>query len=299
MRYEIAIEGPFPALLKLHRELRRFSPSLEKLPPRPKRKTNWGRIAFVETGDALLNANLLEINRIVLHVEKVLALREGLDIRIRNLSYSEPYAGSVQFKSPFQPIPSLTILPWHPTLPKVNDTRTIVLDPEHAFGSGKHPSTQLCLKIMDRMIKDRANASKLLRGRLLDFGCGTGILAIAGIKMGMKSAVGVENDARAAESAERNVMLNHLSHRIDIRLGSWNVVKERYDLIVSNLVVSALLKTGKKISLHLDAGGIAIIAGFGEKQLPAVRGKSSEMGLVPTGQDRLAGWAALTLRKPG
>jgi ribosomal protein L11 methyltransferase len=297
MRYEIAIEGPFFALLKLYHELRRFSPTLEKLPQRPKRKTNWGRMSFVETNVALLNANLLEINRIISHVEKVLSLKERLDIRIRNLSYSEPYSGSSQFNEPFEPIPSITILPWKPTLPEVTDSFTIVLDPEHAFGSGKHPSTRLCLSIMNRIMKDKTHAQKLQRGRLLDFGCGTGILAIAAVKMGVKSAVGVEIDASAAESAETNVVLNHLSHKIDIRVGSWNVVNETYDLIVSNLVVSALLRTGKKISDHLEGGGLAVIAGFGENQLIEMKGFFAKIGLIPIGQNTLEQWAALTLKK--
>jgi|GEM_PF-652124 len=297
LRYEITIEGPFLAMMTLRHELRRFSPTLKRLPHRPNRKVNWASISCVETNDTLLNAKLLEISKIISHIEEGLSPRENLDIRIRNLSYSEPCAGSSQFDEPFKPIPSLTVLPWKPSHRELIDSHTIVLDPEHAFGSGKHPSTKLCLNILDRMLKNKTQAPKFQKGRLLDFGCGTGILAIAAVKMGMKSAVGVENDADAAESAERNVMLNHLSHKIDIRVGSWNVVNEAYDLIVSNLVVSALLRTGKKFPDHLEIGGAAVIAGFGENQLTEMKDFFYKMGLIPSGQNTLAGWAALTLRK--
>lgn len=297
MSYEIAIEGPFLALLKLYHELRQFSPTLEKLPHRPKNRTNWGRISFVEADDALLDHKLLDVNRTVTSVEKALCPVKTFEIRVRNLAYSEPSTGSSQFNIPFNPIPTITVQPWMPSLPEATDSRTIVLDPEQAFGSGKHPSTKLCLRIMDRIMKNKTRAKKIQSGRFLDFGCGTGILAIAAVKMGMESALGVEIDASAAESAERNVMLNHLSHKIDIRVGSWNVVNDTYDLIVSNLVVSALLRTGKKIPGHLEGGGLAVIAGFGENQLSEMKRFFTKMGLIATGRNTLERWAALTLKK--
>jgi ribosomal protein L11 methyltransferase len=75
-------------------------------------------------------------------------------------------------------------------------------------------------------------------GNVLDFGCGTGLPAIAAIKMGAKSALGVEIDGPSAEAAEENVKLNPLSRTIKIKEGSWDAVQEKYDLIMANLVLA-------------------------------------------------------------
>ena len=297
MQYEITIEGPVFALLRLHHDLRRFSPAMEKIQQKSSHKKEWGTISFVEPYDNLFDEKLREVYRIIKNVENAFSLDTKLDIRVRNLAYSEPSTGSTQFTEPFNPIDSITIQPWGSPVSQVKDSQTIILDPHHAFGSGRHPSTQLCLRIMEFLAKDTSRAWKLQGATVLDFGSGTGLLAIAAIKMGARSVVGVEIDWQSAQEAERNVLLNYLSQRIEIKQGSWEIVQGKYDLILANLVPSALIRAGKNIHVHLEDFGLAVVAGFGENQLDEMKRFFKTTGLIISQQLTLKRWAALIMTK--
>ena len=295
MQFEITIEGPIEGISRLNSKLVSFSPVMKRLPVHDDENLEIGRVLIVIQGEERLDRELSDISALVTETEKGFSPKPGFDIRVRNLAYSEPSAGSSQFAEPFKPIPSITIQPWMPETTHTGDPGTIIIDPRHAFGTGKHPSTLLCLKIMDLMARDTSRASNINACKVLDFGCGTGLLAIAAIKMGAEKAVGVELDAQAARAAKSNMALNHLSLKIDIRQGSWEVVKGTFDLVLANLVVSVLLKTGKRISRHLTPSGTAVVAGFGENQAQDVKGFFEEHGLIVTGQFNFKGWSAFTM----
>jgi ribosomal protein L11 methylase PrmA len=295
MQFEITIEGPFTGISQLNSKLESFSPIVKRVALHGYEHREIGRILIVITGEDRLDRELSIIGGIVTETERELSQKPGFEIRVRNLAYSEPSAGSSQFAEPFNPIPSITIQPWSPELEHISDPHTIILDPRHAFGTGKHPSTLLCLKIMDLMARDTSRGSRIKGSKVLDFGCGTGLLAIAAIKMGAEKGMGVELDAQAARAAKTNVALNRLSQRIDIREGSWEVVNDKFDLVLANLVVSVLLKTGKSIPLHLTSSGVAVVAGFGENQAKDIRCFFEEQGLTVTRQFTLKGWSAFTM----
>jgi ribosomal protein L11 methyltransferase len=299
MQFEITIEGPFKGISKLSGKLDPFSPVMKRVPLHDDENREIGRIMIVIPGEDRLDHELSIISAIVTEAERGLSLKPGFNIRVRNLAYSEPSAGSSQFAEPFNPIPSITIQPWTPETARTEDPHTIIIDPRHAFGTGKHPSTLLCLKIMDLMARDTSRASNIKGCKVLDFGCGTGLLAIAAIKMGAETAMGVELDAQAARAAKTNVALNSLSQRIDIREGSWEVVNDKFDLVLANLVVSVLLKTGKSIPRHLTPSGAAVVAGFGENQAKDIKGFFEEQGLTVTRQFNLKGWSAFTMNIDG
>jgi ribosomal protein L11 methyltransferase len=166
------------------------------------------------------------------------------------------------------------------------------LDPGHAFGTGKHPTTRLCLQILDSLIQ-----AVLHIKRALDFGCGTGILAMAAVRLGAHQALGVEMDAASAKTAKRNVRLNRLEQRIEIREGSWDAVEGPFDLVLANLVASALFRTGDRIAGYMEDHGWAVVSGFGMNQVGEVLPVLEKSGLVLDRQYNLDGWAGLLLRK--
>jgi ribosomal protein L11 methyltransferase len=137
-----------------------------------------------------------------------------------------------------------------------------------------------------------------VKGReVLDFGCGTGVLAIAAVKMGAKKAVGVEIDHQSAQTAVKNVDLNGLSERILIKEGSWEVVEGKYDLILANLVTAALLRAGKHLPQLLKGHGRVVISGFSSKQQGEIEESFRKWGLIATDRSSLEGWSAMVLVK--
>ncbi len=293
MDFEIALEGPLIAVSRVYHEIQALSPELKRLPPRQPGEEERGRVRILEKDENRVNDKLLYLAQVIERAEHALGLKEGFHLGARNLAYSEPSAGEGLFHKPFQPIPSLTIQPWDPSETGPLGPRTIVLDPHHAFGTGRHPTTRLCLRYLDQ----QAEATGLTGLEVLDFGCGTGLLALAAVKLGARKALGVEIDAPSVRAAARNVALNELSGCIEIRQGSWEAVEGQFDLVLANLVVSVLLRTGEHISGHLKDQGRAVVSGFGEHQARDMRRFFLDQGLVASLELTLDGWGAFVLVK--
>ena len=289
MKIEIAIEGAWEAILALHRELPYGSEKPEhSIRDDPQR----ARLILVEEDDKV-NQVLIRISEIA---ENQLRIADALEFRVRNLAYSEPSPWCESLREPFQPVPSLTIRPWSPSASRPEDRHTILLDSNLAFGTGTHPTTQLCLKA----IHELAFGPWGLTGRsVLDFGCGTALLAIAAVLLGASRSQGVEIDPEAAETAKRNVALNGLSERIVISHGSWEAVEGKADLLLANLVPSVLLRTGSEIPAHLNEHGLAIVSGFGQNQSEEMEGFFAGLGLRMRERLESKGWGALVMERSG
>lgn len=293
MPFEITVEGPSPATLRLAGDLEKFSPTVGRVPPRHPLAPEKGRIVIVAPREDGLDPLLMEICGVVHRAKETLIPGAEFQMRVRNLAYSEPPSGSNQFLEPFRPIPSLTIQPWTSEHETPEDPRTIIIDPIHAFGTGKHPTTILCLRAMETLIRNSTHGPGL---RVLDFGCGTGLLTIAAVKMGAQEAVGVEIDPPSAQAAKNNVALNRLSDSVRIREGSWERVSGRFDLIFANLVISALMKEGTRIPDFMARTGTAVVSGFGENQMGQIRGFFEGIGLDLSEVSLHQGWGAAVMR---
>jgi SAM-dependent methyltransferase len=292
VKIEIAIEGPMHILARLSEELGASPPLRRHVLPGEREGERGGRILLQRR----LDEKLVEVSRALKRAEKKFSLSKPFDLRVRNLAYSEPSTGSEGFKEPFNPIPGLTVQPWFPLIRGLRGEakdRTIIIEANHAFGTGKHPTSRLCLKVMDR----GARMGNLQGKRVLDFGCGTGLLAIGAVKMGAGRAVGVEIDSQAAAAARRNVALNGLGGRIEIKEGSWEAIHETFDLVLANVVPSVLLKTGSRIPQTMVLEGTAIVSGFGTPQTDEMATFLGTAGLVEAERLDLEGWGALILRK--
>jgi len=287
MKIEIAIEGPCEAVRALHLKLACGSEQVEQgVDKDPQR----ARLILVEEDDRL-NQVLIRISEIA---ERELRIAESLEFRVRNLAYSEPSPWCESLREPFQPVPSLTVRPWSPTASRSDDRHEILLDSDLAFGTGRHPTTQLCLKAL----QDLSCGLWGLSGKsVLDFGCGTALLAIAAAKLGASHCQAVEIDPEAAATAKRNVVLNGLSDRVVISQGSWEAVEGRVDLLLANLVPSVLLRTGSEIPAHLREQGRAVVSGFGRNQSQEVEDFFSRLGLKTTERLERQGWRALVMEK--
>ncbi len=219
------------------------------------------------------------------------------EIRVRNLSYSEPEIGHGH-KSPLRPTRAIRIIPPGFNYFYENGITEIIIDSHNAFGSGNHPSTILCLEQLEGLsaINNRENNNWLKGKRVLDFGCGTGILAIASIKLGAKCAVGIEMDHNSFITVKKNVQYNDLGDRIEIVEGSWNQLCGDFDLIIANLVPSALLKAPNIFLKHIRPDGRIIISGFGIKQCASIINPFLSSGFNLIQKKSLKEWCSFLLK---
>jgi ribosomal protein L11 methyltransferase len=162
-------------------------------------------------------------------------------------------------QSQFAPVPvtdSFFIVPtW--CEPPAAAKQIIRLDPGLAFGTGTHPTTFMCLKWI-------ANASKrgTALGRTLDYGCGSGILAIAAKKYGASYACGVDIDPAAVTASQDNARANGT----ELDLGLPDLANGRYDTVLANILASPLKVLAPLLCGHMAQGGHLVLAGILERQ---------------------------------
>ena len=161
-------------------------------------------------------------------------------------------------QSQFTPVeitPEFWIVPtWHE--PPAQARQTIRLDPGLAFGTGTHPTTRMCL----RWIARRATTQPL--GRVLDYGCGSGILAIGAAKFGATDIDAVDIDPAAVESTELNAQAN----AVQLHAGLPDKAVGPYNTVLANILASPLQVLAPLLCAHVAAGGSLVLAGILERQ---------------------------------
>jgi len=131
------------------------------------------------------------------------------------------------------------------------DALNIVLDPGLAFGTGAHPTTQLCLRWLRGMVDARSS--------LLDYGCGSGILAIAAAKLGAHRVVGTDIDAQAVRASIANARAN----RVDAAFaGVDELSSERFDIVVANILANPLRLLAPALAARTVRGGSIALSGI-------------------------------------
>lgn len=139
------------------------------------------------------------------------------------------------------------------------DAINLVLDPGLAFGTGSHPSTRLCLQWLERTLRGGE--------RVLDYGCGSGILAIAALRLGAGATLGVDVDAQALLAARANAERN----RVDARFIDTETATDfQADLVVANILANPLILLAPLLAGHARKGGRIALSGILEAQAPEV-----------------------------
>jgi len=187
-------------------------------------------------------------------------------------------------QSQFVPVeitPSFWIVPsWHDT--PAAATRVIRLDPGMAFGTGTHPTTRMCL----RWIARHVDASTR---RALDYGCGSGILAMGAALFGAREVDAVDIDPAAVQATRVNAGAN----RVALRAGAPELVQGRYGLVLANILARPLVLLAPLLCAHLAAAAPLVLAGLLERQVEELqRAYAPWLRLVVT--DREDGWVLLS-----
>ncbi|MDQ1117876.1 ribosomal protein L11 methyltransferase [Pseudoxanthomonas sp. SORGH_AS 997] len=152
------------------------------------------------------------------------------------------------------------IVPWNHDLPEAAqaaDAAVVRLDPGLAFGSGTHPTTALCLQWLDTL----AGEGRLQGQTVLDFGCGSGILALAALKLGAEGAVGVDNDPQALIATHDNAERNAVQARLQVFLPADEPVRT-YPVVVANILASALDALADTLAARVAPGGRLAMSGI-------------------------------------
>jgi ribosomal protein L11 methyltransferase len=164
----------------------------------------------------------------------------------------------------------------------------ITLDPGMAFGTGLHPTTRGCLALLQ--------ACAPMPSRMLDVGCGSGILALAALRLGAGRALGLDTDPLAVAATRENAARNGLAVRLEVREGSLpEVPAERYGLVTANLVAAVLVELAPALSAHLAAGGTLLAGGVLEPRAAEVEAAMTAAGLRVADRRDDGEWVALRL----
>ena len=173
---------------------------------------------------------------------------------------------------------------FHP--PVEGSTYDIIITPKMSFGTGHHATTYMMIEQM--------KALDLKGMEVLDFGTGTGVLAILAEKMGAGSVLGVDNDDWSIENAQENILFNHCRH-ILIQKADNLSLNRNFDLILANINKNVLMETMGQMKQHLKKEGVLILSGLLEGDRQAIEGRANENGLILEKGIFREGWISLKL----
>ncbi len=171
------------------------------------------------------------------------------------------------------------------------DDLLVEINPGMAFGTGTHPTTQLCLQALEKRLKKRGLS-------VLDIGTGSGILAIAASRLGAREVLGIDIDQVAVDNAKENVIRNRVSESVRIKRARIGDVRGEFDLVMANLDSKTLRRMRKALIHHLNNQGILILSGVLKIEEDKLRQYYLHPGLLKwleTTQQRE--WVCLTLKK--
>jgi ribosomal protein L11 methyltransferase len=177
--------------------------------------------------------------------------------------------------------------PWVPAIP-AGGAVEVVIDPGRAFGSGAHASTRLALAALERLVGGGE--------RVLDAGCGSGVLGIAALALGAAEVVGVDNDPAAVAASRANATLNRVGDRFTASDGPLDEVAAAdgpFELVVANLLLPDVLALVPALGGALTADGVLAVSGVVVDQRQPVVAAAIRSGLVPVGEEAAEGWLAV------
>lgn len=169
------------------------------------------------------------------------------------------------------------------------DRVKLILDPGLAFGTGSHETTSLCLEVLDSVVKGGE--------RVLDIGTGSGILAIAALKLGASTADGVDIDPVAVRTAGENAERNGVTNQLKVLVGDLSdQASGKYQIITANIVANAILSLAPAVPALLAENGVFIASGIIDTRKDEVIAGLQAAGLEVTAVHEKRGWECIVCR---
>ncbi len=211
------------------------------------------------------------------------------DIHLQSLSLVAEQDWVRLTQSQFAPVditPSFWIVPtWHE--PPAAAQKVIRLDPGLAFGTGTHPTTRMCLRWIAQHAPTRSESWK----RVLDYGCGSGILAIAAALHGARGVDALDIDPAAVESTQSNALANGVS----LNAGLPDAASGVYPLVLANILATPLRLLAPLLCAHLQSGGDLVLAGILERQADELKAAYAPWCALQV-SDQMDGWILMSAR---
>ena len=197
------------------------------------------------------------------------------------------------WKKYFKPIEVGKRLLIRPIWEEMEDaTGRVVLDlePGLAFGTGTHETTRLCMELLENYVEPG--------DRVLDLGCGSGILSVAALLLGASEAVGVDIDELAVKTARENAALNHVENRFTALCGDLTAgVEGRFRVVVANIVADVILRLTGEIDAFLEKDAVYLMSGIIDTRAEEVKAALNRAGFARLEEREAKGWVALAARK--
>ncbi len=171
------------------------------------------------------------------------------------------------------------------------DNRVVLsIDPGAAFGTGTHATTSLCLGILEKYVSKDST--------ILDIGCGSGILSIAGVLLGAEKAVGVDIDAQSVRVAKENAEINNVSDKTEYLVGDLaDKVSGKYSIVCANIVADVILKLLENVADFMDDSAVLITSGIINIRREDVVDGFARFGFKITEEHSKDNWHAFVCRK--
>ncbi len=189
----------------------------------------------------------------------------------------------------------LVIRPTWREHPAAADDVVIALDPGMAFGTGLHPTTRLCLAAVESL----AERGSITGRRVLDVGCGSGILGLAAVRLGAREVLGLDTDPIAIESTTANALLNDAGDQLHARHGSLPSGEGPWDVLLANLIASLLVRLAPLLHDELQPGGTLLASGIFHDREPEVADALTAAGFTIRSGTVEGEWVALEAIRAG
>lgn len=249
--------------------------------PMPGEVIYWANTVVVGLFDAEQN-----MDKVIRKLEQVSLFKHGVQYKLEQL---EDKDWEREWMDNFHPIRFGQRLWVCPSWREIPDPTAVnvMLDPGLAFGTGTHPTTALCMEWLD--------SQDLTDSLVVDFGCGSGILGIAALKLGGKRVVGIDIDPQAIEASTANAARNGVAGQIELYLPK-DQPKLEADVVVANILAGPLAELSQIISAYVRPGGLLALSGILESQAQSViNAYSNEFTFDPIAVKEE--WVRLSARK--
>jgi ribosomal protein L11 methyltransferase len=214
-------------------------------------------------------------------------LRPVGELSVRPVA-AEDWAEAWKTQFVAQRIGRVVVVPSWSIEPVAADEVPVILDPGMAFGTGLHPTTRGCLELLQQVHP--------MPERVLDVGCGSGILAIAALRLGAGHAVGLDTDPLAVAATLANAERNGLADRLEASVRTLPAeATERFPLVLANLVAAILVELAPRLAAHLAPGGTLLASGIIEPKADAVLAAMRAAALEAASRHDDGEWVTLRL----